>query len=174
MRFTSPLAIMLSADQIPVNFPQPGSLQAKETPKSGVLPSIICKARLGRPLAGALAGPRAPPSPADITAELTGAARRLACSDDGHADRTPGTDRAIGLVAWVVGIHATTINANCSAHRRFTIALLRVDDHAPRTVIALPCGAATDGKVELVASNATAVPRKIGRKNVFTNFLRFT
>ncbi len=125
---------MLSADQIPVNFPPPGSLQAKDTPKSGVLPSIICKAPLGRPLAGALAGPRAPPSPADITAELTGAARRLACSDDGHADRAPGTDRAIGLVAWVVGIHATAVNANGSADRRFTIAPLRIDDDAPRTV----------------------------------------
>src|SRR5208282_110771 len=90
--------------------------------------SVISRVPLGRPLTGALASSRAPPSPARISGEPTGTASGLAALGDRHADRTAGGGRAVGLETLVLGIHPATIDEQRIAQGPRAIAVERVDN----------------------------------------------
>src|SRR5260370_34818880 len=70
--------------------------------------SVIGCAPRGRPTAEAISPERTPSTSARAIRQPAGARRRLAASDEGHADRAPRADSTVGLIALVLGIHPTT------------------------------------------------------------------
>ncbi len=96
--------------------------------------SVISRVPLSRPLTGALASGRAPPSSARISGQPTGTVSGLAALGDRHADGTAGGGRAVGLKTLVLGIHPATIDEQRIAQGPGAIAVERVDNHTPHPV----------------------------------------
>ena len=131
---------------------------------------------LGRPLTGAFASGRAPPSPARIPGEPTGTAGGLAALGNRHADRTAGGSSAVGLETLVLGIHSATIDEEGIAQGLGAIAVERVDNNTPHPVKGATRAArraASDGTLALATSEAAIVTTKIERKTFFIHSLRF-